>query len=431
MVDVDLRSLVGRLADRRPGRTEANVQSDLHMLLLAAPLELAEGDVTDIVLEQPTGDRRRIDVEVGLTVFEVKRNLRTGNVLREAEVQLAGYVEHRTITMNQRYIGVLTDGCEWYLYYLVDGHLRRVSDHQVNPATPDVDALCVWLEGVLATVEQIAPTPHEIERRLGALSPSHALDSAELLGLYERHRDMPTVKLKRELWAKLLTTALGTNFADEDALFVDHTLLVAMAEVIAHSVVGFNLADPSIGAASIMSGALFTEAQIGGVVEADFFDWVIEVPGGDRWVKSLARRLGRFDWRRVEHDVMKTLYESVIPAEQRKKLGEYYTPDWLAEQIVSECVADPLAQRVLDPSCGSGTFVFHAVRRYLDAAAATGATNTEAIIGVTRSVIGLDVHPVAVALARTTYLLAIGLERLASDDRPPFAVPVYLGDSVQ
>jgi type I restriction-modification system DNA methylase subunit len=64
------------------------------------------------------------------------------------------------------------------------------------------------------------------------------------------------------------------------------------------------------------------------------------------------------------------LYESVIAAEQRHKLGEYYTPDWLAERMVAEVVDAPLEQRVLDPSCGSGTFLFHSVRHYLKAAEA-------------------------------------------------------------
>jgi hypothetical protein len=70
MPALDLRILVARLADRRPGRTEANVQSDLHMLLTLAPLDLGDEHLEDIVLESPAGQRRRIDVEAGLTVFE-------------------------------------------------------------------------------------------------------------------------------------------------------------------------------------------------------------------------------------------------------------------------------------------------------------------------------------------------------------------------
>jgi N-6 DNA Methylase len=428
---LDLRMLVARLADRRHGRTEANVQSDLHMLLTLAPLDLGDSDLEDIVLESPAGQRRRIDVEAGLTVFEVKRDLRVGNVKAEAVQQLTGYVADRTSTMRQRYVGVLTDGAEWHLYHLVGGTLVEASTVTVDPASPDVEGLFVWLEGVLATAERITPTPQEIVRRLGAESPAHALDALDLTSLYQVHRELPSVKLKRELWAKLLTTALGTAFADEDRLFVEHTLLVITAEVISHAVVGFDPAEPSIPAITLVQGALFAQAQIAGVVEADFFDWVVEVPGGDRFVKTLARRLARFAWGEIEHDVMKVLYESIIGSETRHRLGEYYTPDWLADELVSATVTEPLQQRVLDPGCGSGTFLFHAVRRYLAAADEAGMVTPDAILGVTTHVVGVDVHPVAVTLARVTYLLAIGMRRLQEADRPAFAVPVYLGDSVQ
>ena len=42
---IDLWELAGRLARRRRGRTEATVQSDVRMLLLASGLNLTEGDV--------------------------------------------------------------------------------------------------------------------------------------------------------------------------------------------------------------------------------------------------------------------------------------------------------------------------------------------------------------------------------------------------
>jgi hypothetical protein len=182
--------------------------------------------------------------------------------------------------------------------------------------------------------------------------------------------------------------------------------------------------------AALLRGLSFDQAGIRGVVEEDFFDWVLEVPGGEAMVRTLARRLARFDWTQVEHDVLKVLYESVIGAETRKSLGEYYTPDWLAEHMVATVVTNPLAQRVLDPSCGSGTFLFYAARRYLDAAVSAGVPLTQALDGLADHVAGIDLHPVAVLLARVTYLLAIGRDRLTSR-RGPITVPVYLGDSVQ
>lgn len=424
--------LAKRLADRKQGRTEANVQSDLHLLLAVAPLNLDDDQIRDdIVLEAQAGDRRRIDVEIGATVFEVKRDLRVGHVREEAVKQLAGYVRARREQTQQRYVGVLTDGAEWRLYHLVDNELHEVSVLHVDPVKPDVDGLLVWLEGVLATGDRIVPLPREITRRLGAGSPSHALDRAELKALYAAHQTDPTVRLKRRLWAKLLTTALGTAFTDEDDLFVEHTLLVVSAELIAHAVVGIDPADANVASTALLAGQLFAQAQIGGVVESDFFDWVVEIEGGDAFVRGLARRLTRFAWDLVEHDVMKVLYESVINAPTRHALGEYYTPDWLAEEVVLATVSDPLRQRTLDPACGSGTFVFHAVRHFMQAAEAVGMSTAEAIRAVTGKVAGVDVHPVAVTLARVTYLLAIGVDRLAADDRPAFSVPVYLGDSVQ
>lgn len=72
------------------------------------------------------------------------------------------------------------------------------------------------------------------------------------------------------------------------------------------------------------------------------------VDGGSAFVRTLARRLSRFVWDDVEHDVMKVLYESVIAPDTRHRLGECYTPDWLAASVVDETVTDPLGQRVLD-----------------------------------------------------------------------------------
>ncbi|HEX6500176.1 MAG TPA: N-6 DNA methylase [Micromonosporaceae bacterium] len=297
---------------------------------------------------------------------------------------------------------------------------------------PDWERLLVWLEAILATQESVRPTPLEIQRRLGASSPAHLLDYASLNLLYESASSVPEVQLKRELWGKLLRTAFGKAFTDDQRLFVNHTLLVLTAEIIAHAVVGFDVSDAgNLTPAGLAQGIAFSGAQIYGAVEADFFDWVLHVDGGDEFIRELARRVARFDWSQVEHDVLKILYEEVIPQEDRATLGEYYTPDWLADRMVAATVDDSLNQRVLDPACGSGTFVFHAIRAYLTAADAAGIPNGKAVSDLTERVLGMDVHPVAVTLARVTYLLAIGRERLAAPDRGPISVPVYLGDSVQ
>jgi hypothetical protein len=335
-------------------RTEAAIQADVRQFILSAPFELEEGDLIDVTLESPLGDRRRIDVESGSTVIEVKRDLRRQKAKREAEEQLAGYVDYRMTQTGLRYVGVLTDGTEWNCYDLVDGHLRLVSPITLENTPLDVSRLVVWLEGVLATTHDIAPTTQNIEERLGAESSAYKLDRATLANLYDHHRQNPAVQVKRKLWTQLLLSALGTQFEDDDDLFIDHTLLVNTSEIIAHAVLGLHV--KSIAPVTLLAGDKFAEAGVFGVVESDFFDWVVEVDGGEAFIRTLAKRLMRFVWGDVEQDILKILYENFIGTETRKKLGEYYTPDWLAEIIVSETVKEPLKTRVLDPACGSGTF---------------------------------------------------------------------------
>ena len=421
-----ISDLAARIASRDLPRTEATLQADIRQLLLDERLGLRD----EVLLEPQAGEGRRIDVEVGSTIIEVKKDLRSPTTLRAAVSQLRGYVRAREEAHARRYVGVLTDGAEWHCYHLKQDELHEAgAPLLVSHTKPDVDGLLIWLEGVLATARDIKPTPDEIRARLGVGTSAHSLDRSSLMDLFQQHRDDPVVRTKRLLWAKLLETALGTQFEDSDELFVEHTLLVNTAEIIAHAVLG--LAPETVAPASLLSGKKFDEAQVYGVVEADFFDWVVDVPKGPSFVHTLARRIARFDWRAVQHDVLKVLYESVIAPETRKKLGEYYTPDWLAQKMVETAVPEPLTTRALDPSCGSGTFLFHLVRRYLTAAKREGRAAAEQLDGLSRSVLGMDLHPVAVTLARVTYLLAIGPDLLRDPDRSAIRVPVFLGDSMQ
>ena len=426
-MDLAVEEIIERLIKRDSRRTEAEVQSDIRQLLLGAELNLSE-DKLEVNLEAQAGQGHRIDVETGATIIEVKKDLRSGNIRGNGIKQLQGYVESRQQQYKSRYVGVLTDGAEWRCYHLQKNTLVEVSSLVVASASKDGEALLDWLEGVLATTTHVPPSPDNIEKRLGAKSSSHALDVAALQCLYQANKTKPEVQTKRHLWSRLLTAALGTQFKDDDTLFVEHTLLVNSAEIIAQALLGFEVTQ--IAPASLLSGSKFEESGIYGVVEADFFDWVVFVEGGDLFIHTLAKRLARFDWGVVEHDVLKVLYESIITADTRKQLGEYYTPDWLAQKMVDDLVTAPLQTRLLDPSCGSGTFLFHAVRRYLEAAKAQQMTTAAAIKGVTSHVLGMDLHPVAVTLARVTYLLAIGKEWLTSE-HGEIHIPVFLGDSMQ
>ena len=61
-------------------------------------------------------------------------------------------------------------------------------------------------------------------------------------------------------------------------------------------------------------------------------------------------------------DVVGFIYEDLIPGEERHQLGQFYTPKPIAELITRWCVRSP-DDKVLDPGCGSGTFLVEAYKR--------------------------------------------------------------------
>jgi len=61
-------------------------------------------------------------------------------------------------------------------------------------------------------------------------------------------------------------------------------------------------------------------------------------------------------------DIIGYVYEELIPAEERHILGQFYTPPPIAELITKWCIRSP-NDIVLDPGCGSGTFLIQAYKQ--------------------------------------------------------------------
>lgn len=364
--------------------------------------------------------RGRADTLFGAVVFEFKSNLQ--RELEDVLEQLPRYLAERERRTSRRFVGIATDGAEFIAYEMRGEAMVEIGRHTPSRAQPA--ALLAWLEPALSNRDDLPPDPLTVERELGRRSLSFGRALGVLERLWAELRTHSEVVLKRQLWDGLLREAYGTPVGD-DALFLQHTYLTIVAKTIAARVLDLRTDD----AEAILSGRALDEEGIQGAVESDFFDWVALVPDGRDLVLRLARQTARFRLRDVEVDVLKSLYESLIDPAQRRDLGEYYTPDWLAAKVVARAMTEPLAQRVLDPACGSGTFLFHAIRRKLAAAEAAGRTLADAVTLCVEQVRGLDVHPVAVIIARVTWLLALGsaiFERAGE-----FHVPVFLGDAMQ
>ncbi len=417
---------------------EANITSAVRDFLVATGLAKSE----EIVEEHPPSDgsRRAVDLTALDTFIEVKRRIGAARGFSpdpENVRQLDEYLEASQTTRGIVRIGVLTDGKRWLLRWPGAGPVKTTAPYGFTFEDPDRwIPLYEWLrDTALVSLEEIKPDRASIAAHFGPNSPSYERDIAALKTLYEEFADSPTILLKRQLWFDLLRTALGEIAHDPkqmDDLFVRHTYLTAVIGMVVQASFGIDIRRlAETNPFDLLIGRQFRSATgIQGVVESDFFAWPNEV-GGTLLLKTIARRVARFDWDAAPSDAAAILYETVIPPAERRQLGEYYTPDWLARTMVRELVTNPLAQRVLDPACGSGAFVAEAVERYIAAAREVDHQPRKILDGLLVSVIGIDIHPVAVHLARAAWVLAA--RRVITDAEAPASIPipVYLGDSLQ
>ena len=422
------------------GEPEANITSAVRDFLTVTGLVNAE----EIVEENPPaeGSRRAVDLAALDTFIEFKRRIGTTGGFNPDPKNVDQLDDYLAQSQKQGRVrmGILTDGKYWLLRWPNAGPARTVPPYAFTLEDPDGwITLYEWLrDHALSVEENKQPSRPTVKESFGPGSPTYQRDIATLKALYGDYAGYNTIKVKRQLWQNLLTAALGEIAADPaqmDDLFVRHTYLTAVIGMVVQASFGsdiYQLAETN--PADLLHGRDFrNKTGLQGVVESDFFAWPTEV-GGLPMLKTLARRVARFDWQKAPNDIASILYETVIPPDERRQLGEYYTPDWLARTMVREVVTDPLNQHVLDPACGSGTFVAEAVAHFNEAAAKSSLDPKEALDRLRFSVSGIDVHPVAVHLARAAWVLAAQPTIQAAVDyglAANITAPIYLGDALQ
>ena len=232
--------------------------------------------------------------------------------------------------------------------------------------------------------------------------------------------------------------ALGKDAAtagdESNWLFIRHTYITSLVALIMQQQLLGDVAHyASERPDALLKGHILAEqSDLHGIIDADLFTWPTEV-GESAYLRETARVVERCDWTQNPTEVAPTLYQNVITQEERKRLGEYYAPRWLAREITETVVDAPLDQRVLDPSCGSGTFIETAVERILNHAGKLSAT--EKLRKLQDNVVGIDIHPVAVQLAKATWVIAAAETIHAAREEDPgigtVSAPIYLGDSMQ
>jgi len=187
----------------------------------------------------------------------------------------------------------------------------------------------------------------------------------------------------------------------------------------------------------IENGGVYNKRGITNFLEGDFFRWYLEALNSPRLqdaVRKTARCLSEFEPAtttiepEVSRDLLKKLYQYLVPDVVRHHLGEYYTPDWLAELVLNEAgYRGDTRKRLLDPACGSGTFLVLAIQRSREFGAKNKEPANETTKRILSNIWGFDLNPLAVIAARTNYVFALGelVNKLESIE-----IPVYLADSV-
>ena len=266
-----------------------------------------------------------------------------------------------------------------------------------------------YLHGIISSpAKDVTPTAENLERLFGNDSDAFRASNLLLQEAYKAHQGDTTVAVKRRLWQDLLQVALGKDAAtagdESDWLFIRHTYITSLIAVIMQQqLLGDVARHASERPDALLKGHILAEqSNLHGIIDADLFTWPTEVEE-TMYLREIARVAEQFDWTQNAKEVAPTLYQNVITQEEHKKLGEYYTPRWLAREITETVVDNPLNQRVLDPSCGSGTFIETAVERILSHAGELSATET--LRKLQENVVGIDIHPVAVQLAKATWVM--------------------------
>ena len=321
------------------------------------------------------------DIEVfgGKILIEVKVK---PSEFKDAFNQLSKYIQFYPHCQ----YAVITNDEEWEFYRIRNGKLMRTAI-DLNYAIQDV--LIKGVQVVLSTenIKNVFNSVILLEDELYYVFQTYGMESGALFEAY------------RNIINRLYE---GASEESIKKLFIQHTLMQMIVS--------------SCLTASLKKIARPVDACSGAEIEAEvvlpYLNWwktlfSMEINSSDeRFLKSLCDAIYSkallFDWESgSKEDIFRELYEILIDTDTRRKIGEYYTPLWLVEYMVDKISDDVGGLRgkiILDPFCGSGTFLVSAFYRKVQ----EGENPDDAI----KEVIGFDINPLAVSIARAELMIA-------------------------
>ena len=421
----------------------------------AAVTDYSRGVEKLIRISRPSGEKKgRADAYYGNAIIEFEKSLSA--TLTEAEGQLREYVAGtwQKHDSPRSLLAIASDGVNWKIYRPVLAAGAKPTPETVTLdelrdfklAEDTLGAFWLWLTSFLFRPQQVEPTAERFQLDFGAWSPLYREGMAALKRAWAKVHREPEARLAFDTWQRYLTvtygrltedttetkdTETGEEVSELENLFLRHTYLASIAKLMIWAALSQGKSGENLRqvANDVLSGRYFQSTRLANLVDDDFFHWVrrgqAEAILAPNWERILSH-LTEYDLSRLKEDVLKGVYQQLIDPKDRHDLGEYYTPDWLCERIVTELLPKHGFKSVLDPGCGSGSFLRAAVAHFLEHN--QDGTDNDRLRLVLGHVQGIDIHPVAVTIARATYVLALG--KLINAARKPIQIPVYMADSL-
>ena len=371
---------------------------DPHSLLL---MRLLGSEEITLLMPQEVyvgSERKSVDMTLGNTiVFEFKSSER-----EFAEAEESARTKYWHVVSRARYY-IVTNWDRWRIYSVTKDGLGLEMEGGREEARKRLRLIISQLEEI-----KIPPLPGNVE----AL---YKLDYEEkfhkyLREAFEKVKEHPNIKPLYEAYRSIMSMLYGA--ANEEFfidLFIRHTYmqLAVMASL----------------SATLGKSGKHEELASGSLINVDialpYLNWWRQARRYnddarkliDEVLEEVVDRTYMISWSSgVAEDVFRMLYEFLMEPTVRRKLGEYYTPLWLVEMMLNE-FGNIRGKIILDPFCGSGTFLVTAFHRKVN----LGESPDDAY----NEVVGFDVNPLAVAVARAELIIAYWRRTQKEPENPP------------
>ena len=444
---------------RQVGSVEAVVRSEFHSRLrLIFPDQSEEAWInhygegaeasTKVRLAKGGIANRFIDNLVGSTTVEYESDLRIPVKRNEGLLQVRDHVAGliRSGVPVSQVRGVLSDTVDWYAFdakllpginptacTVDDISLLQIDELQLTTHDePTAVRLIAFVRKHLARQQSRFPKAALLALDLGLNSASYKRSAELLRNLVDYGRAVdPAIELATELWSQFVDYLEGEAGEFRSAAYVDEAYLSVLARLLSANVLtgrAISSADPELK--DILNGSYFKQRyQLANMVEQDYFGWLTHPGHIDRLV-PIARQIQQdlyaydFSWR-PEEDLFGRLMAQLARRTQRKLLGQEWTPSWLGRLLATTCfdnLPDGDTPRIVDMCCGSGSILAEVLKA---AKARFGFNDMTGLHGVTT---GFDIDPLAVSLAKTTWVITLVDEIKAAT--APIVIPIYHADSL-